>query len=148
VSITRDTRPVDPEDQARREKLNALAKTLRDLHATLLKVVQRDYEHQHGPVGGPLKLFGLVTGDPFFVWLRPLSGQMALIDERIDDKIKLEPADLEGIRGAVEQLFRPSKDSPEGFAANYLARLESEPTVTGLNADLRSRLEGLSQELA
>jgi hypothetical protein len=148
VSITRDTRPVDPEDQARREKLNALGKTLRDLHATLLKVVQRDYETVHGPVGGPLKLFGLVTGDPFFVWLRPLSGQMALIDERIDDKVKLEPADLEGIRGAVDELFKPSKDSPEGFASNYHARVESEPTVTGLHAELRGRLEDLSQELA
>ena len=146
MSITRDTRPVDPEDQSRRDKLNQLAKTLRDLHATLLKVVQRDFELQHGPVGGPFKLFQLVTSDPFFAWLRPLSGQMALIDERIDDKTKLEASDLSGIKRAVEDLFKIKKTSPEGFAANFAARTEAEQNVTTLHAELRGRLESLTHE--
>ena len=130
----------------RRDKLNQLAKTLRDLHATLLKSVQRDYEAQHGPVGGPFKLFQLVTNDPFFAWLRPLSGQMALIDERIDDKTKLEGGDMSGIREAVEELFKLQKASPEGFGANYGARLEAEQPIATLNAELRGRLESLSSE--
>jgi hypothetical protein len=143
MSITRDTRPVDPEDRAIRDKLNDLAKALRHLHSALLDEVKADYEGQHGPVGGPFALFGLVTRDPFFAWLRPLSTQMALVDELIDEKRKLLPADAAGIRAAVEALFTSTDGEPEGFAANYQARLAAAPKVAIHHTEYREAIERL-----
>lgn len=144
MSITRDTRPVDPEDQARREQLTNLAKTLRSIHSALLESVKRDYESAHGKIAGPLKFYQLVVDDPFFSWLRPLSGQMALIDERIDDKTKLEPTDLSTVHEAVNNLFSPKKAKADSFAANYKARLQSDASVTALHPQLVEQLKHLS----
>jgi hypothetical protein len=121
-------------------------RVLRSLHSSLLDAVKGDYERQHGPVGGPFALFRLVTGDPFFAWLRPLSGQMALIDELIDEKRKLDPRDARGVRAAVELLFTPEAASPEGFAANYVSRLQSVPEVATLHGELRAALDRLPRE--
>jgi hypothetical protein len=143
MSITRDTRPVDPEDQSRRERLTDLAKTLRSIHSALLESVKRDYEAAHGKIPGPLKLYQLVIDDPFFSWLRPLSGQMALIDERIDDKTKLEPSDLSTVHDAVNGLFNPKKAKADSFAANYKARMQSDASVTALHPQLLEQLRQL-----
>ncbi len=111
MSITRDTRPVDPEDQVRRQALHALAQGLRQLHSALLEGVKKEYEAKHGDVGGPFKLFQLVTQDPHFAWLRSLSSEMALIDERIDDKTKLQANDMAGVRQAVEMLLENKRSA-------------------------------------
>lgn len=141
--MTRDTRPIDPEDQRLRGQLNALARVLRQLHSSLLELVKADFEGQHGPVKGPVQLFGLVTNDPFFAWLRPLSAQMALIDELIDEKRKLDPADASDVRQAVERLFSRDDAPPEGFATNYVARLQDSGAVAVLHGELRETLDAL-----
>ena len=139
MSITRDTRPVDPQDQARRAVLNDLAKALRGTHKALLEAVKRDFEAQHGPIGGPLKVFKLVMDDPFFAWLRPLSGQMALVDERIDDKAKLEESEMRDMHDAVRALFE-DRAAPESFGAYYAARLGADADVAALHAPLLETL--------
>lgn len=141
--MTRDTRPVDPEDQRLRGQLNALARVLRQLHSALLDLVRADYESQHAPVKGPVQLFQLVTNDAFFAWLRPLSAEMALIDELIDEKRKLDPADAGHVRRSVETLFARDGQPPEGFAANYAARLHDSGTVGALHGELRETLDAL-----
>ncbi len=141
MSITRDTRPVDPEDQSRRERLTDLAKTLRSIHSALLESLKRDYEAAHGKIPGPLKLYQLVIDDPFFSWLRPLSAQMALIDERIDDKTKLEPGDLHTIQDTINGLFNPKKAKVGGFAANYKTRLPSDHNLIVLHGQLLEQLK-------
>jgi hypothetical protein len=144
MSITRDTRPVDPDDHARREQLHSLAKTLREIHSALLNSVKRDYEVTHGKVEGPLKLYQLVTNDPFFSWLRPLSGQMALLDERIDDKTKLVQSDLDGVKKIIEDLFAAKKPKAESFTANYRARVQSDGSVAALHPQLLEHLQELA----
>ena len=146
MSVTRDTRPVDPEDREYRDRLNRLAVALRHVHSALLEEVKSDYERQHGRVGGPFVLFRLVTQDPFFAWLRPLSGEMALIDERIDDRTRLVRADLAGIRAVVEALFTSDAATPEGFAANYTGRLQTSAVVAMRHQAFREALEQLPRE--
>lgn len=143
MKAKRDAPPLDANDLAVREKLLALAKSLLRLHSALLDDVKADYERQHGPVGGPFALFGLVTRDPFFAWLRPLSSQMALLDELIDEKRKLSPDEVSGVRRAFEALFTPDQNEPEGFAANYLARLSGTPEVAIRHQQYRSALQAL-----
>jgi hypothetical protein len=143
MSITRDTRPVDPADFSRREQLTALARTLREIHSALLNSVKRDYEVTNGKVAGPLKLYQLVTNDPFFSWLRPLSGQMALLDERIDDKTKLVQSDLDGVKKIMEDLFAAKKPKVDSFTSNYRARVQSDPAVATLHPRLLEHLKEL-----
>src|SRR5262245_22955510 len=67
--------PID--DAAHRAVLDELTHALRALHKHLVDVVQAEYERVNGPVGGPVRLFQLLTGDEFFLWLHPMSALMA-----------------------------------------------------------------------
>jgi hypothetical protein len=140
MSITRDTRPIDPEDQLRRQRLNDLARALRSLHAGLLESVKADYANLHGPIGGPLKVFQLVTSDPFFAWLRTLSGAMANLDERIDDKTKLNDGDLRNVHQQMSALFISHQ---LGDFANNLNARASEASIAPLLADVQAVVAGL-----
>jgi hypothetical protein len=120
VSITRDTRPVDPVQQAQRGQLDALSTELRQLHSMLLDAVKADYEKLNGKTNGPFHMFQLVTSDAFFQWLRPLSGLMATLDEMTDEKRLLERSELEQIKGLVSALL-----------------LKTEPSF-GVNLDIRA----------
>ena len=53
--------------------IDAIRDALREVHRALIDVVRAQYEKEHGPVGGPAELLRLLTEDPFFEWLRPLS---------------------------------------------------------------------------
>jgi hypothetical protein len=134
----------------RRRRLDQLSHSLRPLHKSLLDVVQAEYERGHGPVGGPLKLYQLVTSDPFFAWLHPMSALMAEIDELVDQE---EPIGLEAaaaIRAALENLVGDRGQSPVAgsFVARYLAVLQSEPKVVLLHAQMRKRLDEIELEIA
>jgi hypothetical protein len=143
VSITRDTRPVDPIDQAQRIKLNDLAQALRSTHSTLLEVVKKEYEAAHGTIKGPFAYFQLVTNDPVFQWLRPLSGMMASLDDLLDNKRDLKPSDAEQIKLEVEQLFKFAKGS-ETFATQFHAREKLESEIKTRHAEVRKALQDLT----
>jgi hypothetical protein len=142
VSITRDTRPLDPIDQAQRIKLNDLAQAMRSTHSTLLEVVKKEYELNHGTIKGPFAYFQLVTNDPVFQWLRPLSGMMASLDDLLDNKRDLKPLDAKEIKLEVEQLFGFSKLS-DSFAAQFHARAKLESDIRTRHAELKKALQNL-----
>jgi hypothetical protein len=127
-------------DQDRRQALDGVAEALRPLHKSLLDVVRVEYERANGRVAGAGALFDLVTRDPFFAWLRPMSGLMAHIDELLDEKEPLPPGQLTSLRGRVEALVTEG-DHP--FAARYLQILQSEPAVVMAHAQLRRALDRL-----
>src|SRR5215468_1914631 len=64
-----------------RANLRELAAAARTLHHRLLVATQKSFEKLHGRVEGPGKLLQLAVHDPLFAWLRPLSQQLALLDE-------------------------------------------------------------------
>jgi hypothetical protein len=142
VSITRDTRPVDPIDQAQRIKLNDLAQTLRSTHSTLLEIVKKEYESKHGSINGPFAYFQLVTGDPVFQWLRPLSGMMARLDDLLDNKRDLRPLDAESVKLEVEQLFEFS-EALEHFSSHFHSRAKLEAEVRLRLSEVQKALQNL-----
>jgi hypothetical protein len=142
VSITRDTRPVDPIDQAQRIKLNDLAQALRSTHSTLLEVVKKEYESVHGTIKGPFAYFQLVTNDPLFQWLRPLSGMMASLDDLLDNKRDLKPSDAELFKLEVEKLFT-STQLIDAFATHFHARAKLEAEVKTRHLELENALQNL-----
>lgn len=133
------------DDAELRSKLDAVAHALRPVHKALVDLVQADYEKEHGPVRGPLHLFKLLTGDPFFAWLLPLSALMAEVDELYDQKEPLEAAAVQAVRAALEDLIadRGQPAAPDHFLVRYLAILQNEPDVVLLHARLRRAVDAL-----
>lgn len=89
-----------------RFRLDALALALRHLHSALLDHTKNNYEFLNGKIASPYTLYNLVTSDPSFQWLRPLSGLMATLDEVIDQKdTPLTERHFQDVKQAYHLLF-------------------------------------------
>src|SRR6185295_19785342 len=117
-----------------REKLRDLSAAARTLHHRLLVATQRSFEKLHGRVESPGQLLQLAVHDPLFAWLRPLSAQLALLDE-LAEADELDDADV--TRAAVEVAQVLDADA---FRGSFLVYLQSEPDVVLANAALRAPL--------
>lgn len=117
-----------------RRDLHELAAAARTLHHRLLVATQKGYEKLHGRVEGPGKLLQLAVHDPLFAWLRPLSAQLALLDE-LAEADELQSADV--ARAATEVADVLDADA---FRGTFLVYLQSEPDVVLANAVLRPLL--------
>jgi len=114
-----------------RANLRELAAAARALHHRLLVATQKSFEKLHGRVEGPGKLLQLAVHDPFFAWLRPLSQQLALLDE-LAEADELHDADV--ARAALEVAEVLDSDA---FRGTFLIYLQGEPGVVLANAALR-----------
>ena len=129
-----------------RARLDEVAQALRPLHKALVDLVKADYEKQKGqPIAGPVQLFQLLTQDPFFLWLHPMSALMAEIDELHDQKKPVEPDEVKAVRATLEALVghRGQEPSPDSFVSRYLEILQNEPDVVMLHARVRRALDKL-----
>lgn len=126
-----------------RQKLTALAQSLRAFHSALLDFAKGEYEFLHGPVGGPFALYSLVMNDPAFQWLRPLSGLMATLDEVLDQKdTTLTERNVADVRQALGLLFADTDTHFADFRAGY-ARAEGDARVRETEARWREMLSSL-----
>src|SRR5689334_16356224 len=87
----------DPARALLRDLRNALLR----LHKTLLDNEKYEYEQVHAPIGSPGAYFQLVLNDPWFAWLRPMSGLVVRIDEALDAK---EPITDVEVRTLIEEV--------------------------------------------
>jgi len=134
------------DDAEIRARLDEVAQALRPLHKALVDLVRADYEKRQGaPVGGPVHLFQLLTRDPFFLWLHPMSALMAEVDELHDQKKPVEPDEVKAVRATLEALVghRGQEPSPDSFVSRYLEILQNEPDVVMLHARVRRALDKL-----
>lgn len=115
-----------------RAKLDRLAAAMRTLHKALIDQTQREYERVHGKVANPYALLALLTSDPAFAWLRPMT---KLIVE-IEDK----EADLAESRKKIDQLL---DTQGEAFADRYLALVQSSPEIAVENGRFHAAIRGL-----
>lgn len=137
--------PANERDAEIRGRLDELTHILRALHKRLVDVVRSDYEKQQGrAVAGPVQLFQLLTQDPFFLWLHPMSALMAEIDELYDQKEPIGEQAFAAVLATLESLIAERGDQPAGadsFVARYLAILQNEPDVIMQHAKLRRTLD-------
>ena len=122
--------------------MDELARALRHTHSALLEAVKADFEALNGKIGGPFHFFQLVTADPFFQWLRPLSGAMASLDELVDEKRLLQPTEIAGIQDAIHALL--AQDDPSGFGANFETRVRDSQTLAKHRADVLETLAAIA----
>jgi len=120
-----------------RAALEELAAAVRTLHHRLLVATQKSFEKLHGRVEGPGVLLQLAVHDPLFAWLRPLSQQLALLDE-LAEADEIATADIARAAQEVAELL-----AADAFRGPYLVYLQTEPDVVLAHAALRPLLERL-----
>ena len=73
--------PDTPERAELRAALRELSKALLPLHRALIEAARDDYAFATGRTVAPAQLLQLVTDDPFFAWLKPMTALIVEIDE-------------------------------------------------------------------
>ena len=106
-----------------------LRDALLTLHKALIDSERVGYEEAFGAISSPNKFLGLLINDPWFAWLRPLSGFISALDEALDEKeepITKKDADL--FYQKTRALLTPSEEG-EGFGRHYFVAMQRDPDV-------------------
>jgi hypothetical protein len=120
-------------------QLHQLARALRDLHKQLIHIESQYF----GNVGSPLEHLQLITNHPHFAWLQKLSGLMTQIDERLDDKEPVTPAEAKAFRQSLEMLIGPCEEGDQAFRAKYNALLHDGPELVMAHGAVRKLLAAI-----
>ena len=118
-----------------RRQLAQLREALLALHKALVDSERISYEQNLGTITSPNHFLKLLTDDPWFAWLHPLSQLIVAMDEALDAKTKTP---LTGAAAAAwvnrtgELLVASEAD--EGFARHYFDALQRDPDVVMAHA--------------
>jgi len=127
------------EQEAIRQPLLDLHSALLKLHKALLDSERVVYEKNVGPIQSPNHFFQLLTSDPWFAWLRPISQLIVAIDETLDAKEPLANADVDAVMNQSVFLLVPAKTGGE-FGERYVAALQRDPRVVLAHAQVAKRI--------
>ena len=109
--------------------LPELRDALLHLHKTLVDSERISYEQTMGTIPSPNHFLQLLTNDPWFAWLHPLSQLIVAMDQAIDSKAKpLTPVEADALVNQTRQLLVAS-DAGEGFPKHYFDALQRDPDV-------------------
>ena len=109
------------------------------LHKVLLDSERAVYEKEVGPIHSPNHFFQLLTNDPWFAWLRPISQLIVAIDETMDGDETLTIASVDALMSQSVFLLIPA-DSAGEFGPRYVAALQRDPRVVLAHAQVAKRI--------
>lgn len=115
------------------QRLSDVRTALLGLHKALLDSERASYEQVFGKIGSPFQFLQLVTTDPWFAWLRPVTQLIAAMDESLDAGEPLTAAGVEALVDRARTLLAPSTDG-EGFSRHYDEALQRDPDVVFAHA--------------
>jgi hypothetical protein len=118
-----------------KQSLEEVRHALLALHKTLVDSERVTYEKTVGAIRSPNQFLQLLTNDPWFAWLQPLSQLIVSIDEALDSKEPLTSAAVDAIAKEANLLLAPS-ESGEGFSHHYFDALQRDPDVVIAHADV------------
>jgi hypothetical protein len=131
---------LEPEAEAAvRQPLQELRDALLDLHKTLIDSERAVYEASVGPIQSPHHFFQLLSSDPWFAWLRPVSQLIVAMDEALDAK---DPLTSDGVDTLMKEsvfLLLPAEKGGE-FGERYMAALQRDPHVVLAHAQVAKRV--------
>jgi hypothetical protein len=133
--------PDDPVRARQRAALRETSKALLPLHRALIDIAKVDYAAATMMEASPMQLVRLLTDDPFFAWLKPITALIVDIDELA--RVDFEAADVANIADRVDKLFGANADSE--FAAKYLPILQRDVDVAGAHGALRQAIRKLRE---
>jgi len=128
-----DTPPILPPDFSR--QLTELRAALLDLHKALVDSERVSYEQNIGTIPSANHFLQLLTNDPWFAWLHPISLLIVALDEALDAKTKT-PLTGDGAAALVKQTSEllVASETGEGFARHYFDALQRDPDVVMAHA--------------
>src|ERR1019366_9997433 len=112
--------PDSPERAAHRAALREVSKLLLPLHRALIDAAKEDYAFAVGSIEKPAQLLQLLTDDPFFAWLKPVTSLIVDIDEMA--RTDFEAADVAAIVDRINCLFGAKAEG--AFSAQYIPMLQ------------------------
>ncbi len=118
-----------------RRRLTELREALLRLHKALVESERVGYEKTFGKVGSSYQLLHLLTVDPWFTWLRPVSQLVSTMDEMLDSKEPLTADKINSVASQTKALLAPTADG-EGFAQHYDEALQRDPDVVFAHAEV------------
>ena len=98
------------------------------LHKTLVESERVEYERTIGKINSPNHFLQLLTNDPWFAWLSPLSQLIVSIDEAMDPSDPPTAAAIQALLKQCAQLLTPS-ESGSGFGKHYFEAMQRDPDV-------------------
>lgn len=121
------------EPEGVRERLTQLREALLHLHKTLLQSERISYEAAFGKITSPYHFLQLLTNDPWFAWLNPVTHLITTVDEMLDAKEPLTAASVETVVREAKELLVASENG-EGFSRHYDEALQGNPDVVFAHA--------------
>lgn len=117
-----------PEPEGIRQHLSQLREAVLHLHKTLLESERTSYESTFGKISSPYHFLQLLTTDPWFAWLTPVTQLITVMDEMLDAK---EPLTVAGVEAVVHQAknLLVASEAGEGFSRHYDEALQHNPDV-------------------
>ncbi len=109
-------------------QLQKVREALLELHKTLVDSERVGYEVAMGPISSPNHFLKLLSSDPWFAWLLPLSRLIVTIDEALDRRIPLSPNEAQDLLTQTRRLLVASEEG-HGFPRSYFEALQRDPDV-------------------
>lgn len=127
-------RKPSPQALALRAQLSGVREALLQLHKVLVESERTSYEQTMGPVQSANHLLRLLTDDPWFAWLHPLSLLIVAIDETLDDSNTVSVRAANRLLRSARDLLVASEEG-EGFSAHYYIALQRDADVIMAHSD-------------
>jgi hypothetical protein len=124
-----------PEPEGARQRLMELRHALLKLHKALLDSERVGYEKTIGKIQSPNHFLQLLTTDPWFAWLRPLSQLIVAMDEALDAEAPLTLAKVDALVRQSKLLLVASETSEE-FSGHYFEAMQRDPDVVLAHAEV------------
>lgn len=116
-------------------RLQQLRNALLKLHKVLVDTERVSYEKTIGSIQSPHHFLQLLSHDPWFAWLRPLSQLIVAMDEVLEKEEPLTATDADALVNQTRILLVASEEG-EGFSMNYHNSLQNEPDVVLAHAEV------------
>jgi hypothetical protein len=110
------------------QQLRQLRNALLELHKALVDSERVTYEKIIGAIQSPNQFLQLLTHDPWFAWLHPLSQLIVAMDETLDEKEPITRARVDALMHQARLLLVASEDG-DGFSKHYFDALQRDPDV-------------------
>jgi hypothetical protein len=123
------------EPEGIRKRLTELRHALLKLHKALVDSEKVGYEKTMGQIPSPNHFLQLLTKDPWFAWLHPLSQLIVAMDEALDAEEPLTPDKVDALVRQSDLLL-VVQESSEGFSGHYYQALQRDPDVVLAHAEV------------
>jgi hypothetical protein len=122
-----------------RQHLTEVREALLHLHKALMESERVSYEQTFGKITSPYQFLHLLTTDPWFAWLRPMSQLIAAMDEDLESKEPLTKKQADAL-ATQARTFLVATTGGEGFSRHYDEALQRDPDVVFAHAEVAKLL--------